>query len=89
MMDFWSLFVEYSFGGFYITILMLAFIFLIILMSGGVSIYTAIWFDAIFLFNMCLGNGTWLIVLPVSVIIIFMLMNGIRAFREAYYRGGQ
>lgn len=87
-MDMWDLLVTYTFGGFYSAILGMSMIFLVILMMGGVSIYTALWFCAIFLFVMCLGNGVLLIVLPVSIIIIFMLVKGIAAFLEASYWGG-
>ena len=86
MMDFWALFVTYTFGGFYIAILSLAMIFLLILMMGGVSIYTALWFCGIFLFVMCLGNGSWIIVLPISIIIIYILVRGMTAFFESYSR---
>jgi len=86
MMDFWSLFVENTFGGFYVSILALAAIFLVILMMGGVSIYTALWFCGIFLFVMCLGNGAWIIVLPISILIIFILIRGMTAFFESYSR---
>jgi len=89
MLDLWSLLVEYVFGGFYVAIFGMALIFLIILMMGGVSIFTALWFCAIFLFVMFLGNGVWLIVLPVSILIIYMLVKGFTAFVDAYYRGGQ
>ena len=87
-MDFWSLFVEYTFGGFYPAILSLALIFLVILMMGGVSVYTAMWFCGIFLFVMCLGNGVWIIVLPISIGILFMFVKGMTAFIDAYYCGG-
>jgi len=86
MIDFWSLFVEYTFGGFYPAIISLALIFLVILMMGGVSTYTAMWFCGIFLFVMCLGNGVWIIVLPISVGIIFMLVKAATAFAEGYHR---
>ena len=86
MMDFWSLFVEYTFGGFYTAIVSLAGIFLVILMMGGVSIYTALWFCGIFLFVMCLGNGSWIIVMPVSILIIYILVRGMTAFFESYSR---
>ena len=88
-MDLYSLLVESTFGGLYSTVFSLAAIFLLILIMGGVSIYTAVWFCAIFLFTMFLGNGTWIIVVPISVFIIFMFVRGITAFIDAYYRGGQ
>jgi len=87
-MDLWTLLVELTFGGFYSAVFGMTFIFLIILMMGGISIYTAMWFCAIFLFVMFLANGVWIIVLPISILIIFMLIKGIDAFRDAYYRGG-
>jgi hypothetical protein len=58
-------------------------------MMGGVSIYTAMWFCGIFLFVMCLGNGSWLIVLPVSGLIVFNLVRGITSYIDAYYAGGR
>ena len=88
-MDFWSLLVENVFGSFYASVFATAIIFLIILIMGGVSIYTAIWFIGIYLFVMFLGNGVWLVVVPVSILIIFMLVRGITSFIDAYYRGGQ
>ena len=88
-MDLWTLLVEYTFGGFYSAVFGMAFIFLIILMMGGVSIFTAFWFVGIFLFTMFLGNGTWIIVLPISAIILFQFIRGITAYVDAYYRGGQ
>lgn len=87
-MDLWDLLITYTFGGFYSAILGMAMIFLIILMSGGVSIYTALWFCAIFLFVMCLGNGTLLVVVPVSIMIIFALVRGIQATMEAQWMAG-
>ena len=87
-MDLWTLLVELTFGGFYSAVFGMAFIFLIILMMGGVSIYTAMWFCAIFLFVMFLGNGVWIIVVPISILIIFMFVKGFTAFIDAYYRGG-
>jgi len=87
-MDLWDLLITYTFGGFYSAILGMATIFLIILMMGGVSIYTALWFCGIFLFVMCLGNGSLLIVAAVSIIIIFQLVRGIQAYMEASYYGG-
>jgi len=89
MIDLWLLFVEYVFGGFYFAIFGLSAIFLVILMLGGVSIFTALWFVGIFLFAMFLGNGTWIVVLPISAIIIFQFIRGITTFIDAYYRGGQ
>jgi hypothetical protein len=87
-MDLWLFLVEYVWGGFYTTIFGMAMIFLIILMMGGVSIFTALWFCAIFLFVMFLGNGVWLVVVPVSILIIYMFVRGFTAFIDADYRGG-
>jgi hypothetical protein len=86
MMDLWMLLVEYVWGGFYAAIFGMAMIFLVILMMGGVSIFTALWFCGIFLFVMFLGNGVWLIVLPVSILIIYMFVRGFTAFVDTYYR---
>ena len=87
-MDLWSLLVEYTFGGFYSAVFGMTFIFLIILILGGISIYTAMWFCATFLFVMFLANGVWIIVVPISILIIFMFERGFTAFIDAYHRGG-
>jgi hypothetical protein len=89
MMDFWTLFVENVFGGFYAAVFGLCVIFMIILMMGGVSIYTSMFFIGIFLYVMMLGNGVWIIVLPIWVWIFYMFMKGLVAFVDSYYRGGQ
>lgn len=89
MMDFWALFVDYVFGGFYMAVFGIAIIMAIILMMGGVSIYTIVWFLAIYLYVMFLGNGVWLVVLPIWVLILYMFMKGLVAFVDSYYRGGQ
>ena len=87
-MDLWSLLVEYTFGGFYSAIFGMALVFLVILMMGGVSIFTALWFCGIFLFIMFLANGTLIVVLPISILIIYMFAKGCLSFYEAAYWGG-
>lgn len=89
MLDFWSLLVEYAFGNFYAAIIGMSVIFMLILMMGGASIYTTLWFCGLYLYVMFLGNGVWLVVLPIWVIIAYMFMKGFVAFIDSYYRGGQ
>jgi len=67
----------------------MSFVFLIILMLGGVSIFTAMWFIGIFLLAMSLGGGSWLIVVPITLLITFQFIRGLTTFIDAYYRGGQ
>ncbi len=71
MIDLWALLVENIFGSFYVAILGLAAIFLIILILGGVSFLTALWYDGIFLVVMNLGYGTRII--PALVFIALFL----------------
>lgn len=75
--------ITYTFGSFYGAIFGMALIFLIILMMGGVSIFTAMWFCATFLFVMFLGNGVWLIVLPISIVIILAFIKGLTIYIES------
>jgi hypothetical protein len=89
MLDFWELLVVNTFGNFYSAIFGMALIFLIILMVGGVSIYSALWFCGLYLYVMFLGNGVWLVVLPIWITIAFMFMKGLVAWIDSYYRGGQ
>jgi hypothetical protein len=89
MLDFWELLVVNTFGNFYTAIFGMAVIFMLILMLGGVSIYTIMWFTGLYLYVMFLGNGVWLVVVPIWVWIVYMFMKGLVAFIDSYYRGGQ
>ncbi|MCK9370013.1 hypothetical protein M0R04_08930 [Candidatus Dojkabacteria bacterium] len=71
MIDLWAFLVEGVFGGFHMTVAGLAGLFLIILMIGGVSLLTAMWYDAIFGTVMYMGYGTRLV--PALVLLLLLV----------------
>jgi len=67
----WAFLVEGVFGGFHMTVAGLAGLFLIILMIGGVSLLTAMWYDGIFVTVMYMGWGPRMI--PAIILILLMV----------------
>jgi hypothetical protein len=70
-MDYWSLFVNYVFGSFWMAVVGLCLLFFIILGPlGRVSIYTTVWYVIFFLAAMSLGYGY----LPITVLVWVALL---------------
>lgn len=79
MVDLWWLFVENVFGGFYLAVIGLAAIYFVILVMGGVSLLTNIYYNMIFFTIMMMGYGTRLIpalVLISLIVWFFMQLKG-------------
>jgi len=70
MIDLWGLFVENVFGSFHLAVIGLCGLMLVILMIGGVSLLTNLFFNLIFLGIMYMGYGQRLIMVLISVFII-------------------
>lgn len=68
----WDIFVENIFGAFWPAVIAIAFFFFIILMLGGISLYTIIIFECYFLFGMSLGYGYPIISVAITAVIIIM-----------------
>lgn len=85
MIDMYGFLVEQVFGGFWISIFAMAGIFMIMLMLGGVSMYTIMWYDLYFIFMMAIGYGQPFISIIGSTIIIYVLYQSIKGWIE---RGG-
>ena len=64
LMNLWDIFVEQMFGAFWPAVLFLAIIFFLILMLGGISLYTVIIFESYFILAMSIGYGYPLLVFP-------------------------
>jgi len=71
----WDIFVENIFGAFWPAVIAIAFFFFIILMLGGISLYSVIIFELYFLYAMSLGYGYALIswIITASAIIAIIL----------------
>jgi len=66
-LDLWNLFMNYVFGGFLLSIVGIALLLFIILGPlGRVSIYSTLWYMAMFIEVMAIGAGLWIISLPVT-----------------------
>lgn len=66
-MDFYTLFVENTFGGFWSATIGLAFIFMMILAIGGVTGYSIGWLVIIFFLTMAIGYGHPLVTIPIVI----------------------
>ena len=65
-LDYWTLFVQYVFGGFWMAVGGLSLLFFIILgVLGRASIYTVTWYVIFFVMAMSLGFGF----LPLTILI--------------------
>ena len=69
--DLYGLLVENISGGFWISILLLVGIFFIILMLGGVSFWTSIQYNEIFVLAMAIGWGVGIITILMTTVIFF------------------
>jgi hypothetical protein len=69
--DFWTIFVQYVFGGFWTAVFGLALLYFIIMgVLGRVSIYTTTWYCIMFIQCMALGYGF----VPITIIITLLLL---------------
>lgn len=63
-LNLWDVFVENVFGSFWISIIALCIVFFLILILGGISAWTALTYQGIFLLAMSIGYGQSLITIP-------------------------
>jgi len=78
--DLWYLFVEQVFGGFHLAVFGIAFVFLIIMMMGGVSILTNLWYNTVFIGVMYMGYGPRLIPAMFFMIALFYAIMQAKGF---------
>lgn len=67
MMNLWDAFVENVFGSFWISIFALCIVMFVILMLGGISAWTNLTYQAIFVMAMAIGYGQAIITIPLWV----------------------
>jgi len=84
-MDLWTLLVENTFGGFWMSIVGLIAIMGIILMMGGLSLVTIGVFCMFFILSITIGYGHPLITIPIVIVILCYFVFEIIGFIE---RGG-
>lgn len=73
-LDFWTLFVIQVFGGFWPAVIGLAALYFVILIMGRVSMYSVLWFMAIFFMCMAMGYGYGWLTIIVSLFILTRFM---------------
>ena len=82
-MDLYTLFVENSFGGFWSSLVGLAFVFLLILAFGGVTGFSIGWILIIFFLTMAIGYGHPIVTIPLVIgLIAWALLQWRRQFGE-------
>lgn len=74
VLDFWTLFVIQVFGGFWPAVIGLAALYFVILIMGRVSMYSVLWFMAIFFMCMAMGYGYGWLTIIVSLFILTRFM---------------
>lgn len=80
MIDLWGLFVENVFGSFHLAVFGICALMLIILMIGGVSILTNLYFNGIFISIMYLGYGPRLLAVLMFVSLIAWALMQFKGF---------
>jgi hypothetical protein len=80
-LDLWTLLVEYTFGGFWLAVLGVAFLmFILMAIFGRVSRFTTQWYLMFFLLAMALGYGYNLLNVLITIGLLFFIWM-------AYQRG--
>jgi len=83
MPSLWDALVEYGFGGFVVTLVMLMFLITIILAIGGISFWTTLLYNVIFLIFMTTGYGYRLVaILWVMVLSVWAIMSVVETFKR-------
>jgi uncharacterized membrane protein len=83
-LDYWTLFVNYVFGGFWIAVIGLAFLFFIIMGPlGKISIYTVQWYIVLFVLTMTLGYGYALVVTFLNLLILLYFISSTKGAIDA------
>lgn len=74
-LDLWTLFVHYTFGGFWFAVIGLILVMFVIMgILGRMSIYSVMWYLVMFVFAMALGYGYVLLntIITFALIIAFI-----------------
>jgi len=70
-LDLWNLFVQYIFGGFWLSVLGIGLlIFIIMGVLGKISIYTTMWYVIMFVMAMALGSGFILLSMIITLLLL-------------------
>lgn len=69
--DLWTFFVVEVFGGFWISVFALMIVIALILFFGGVSWFTVMIYEILFLMSMAIGYGYVIITIPLFTAVVF------------------
>ena len=84
-LNLWDLFVEYTFGSFGLSVIVLGLLLSLILMMGGISQITTLSFSMLFVFAMGIGYGS--ILSTIGVFAFVLIWAGIEL--RKFLSGGQ
>ncbi|MFI5405061.1 MAG: hypothetical protein ACHQ1D_00965 [Nitrososphaerales archaeon] len=69
-LNLWDVFVEHTFGGFWISVFALCGVFFIILLLGGISAWTNLTYQMVFLLAMAIGYGQAIVIIPLWIAVM-------------------
>lgn len=70
MIDLWNFLVSQTFGGFWLAVIGMCFLFFVILILGGVSFFDNLLFQLFFFFAMAVGYGYAIISVTITILIV-------------------
>jgi len=83
-LDFWTVFVEYVFGNFWLAVIGIAgLIFAIMAFLGRVSIYSVSLYLLMFFMAMALGYGYNLLSILITLIVVFMFISSVKSYIDS------
>ena len=83
-LDFFTLFVSYVFGSFWLAVFGLAFVIFIVMgVLGRISIFSTMWYVGIFLYTMALGYGFTLVLTIINLVIMVMFILSWKSYLDS------
>lgn len=83
VLDLWTLFIDYVFGGFWVAVAGIALLLFIVMgVLGRISIYSVTWYLVMFALAMALGYG----IVIVNVLITLSLLIAVYFSIDRYFR---
>jgi hypothetical protein len=81
--DLWTLFVDYTFGNFWMTVIGLIFVMFIILLLGRISIFSNLLFCLMFLLAITLGYGLVIVNIFITLLLVIGTIFSIKSYIDA------
>lgn len=81
-LNLWDVFIDYTFGNFWITVIILAALYFIILLFGGISSITSLLYLAVFTGAMAIGYAPFYAVIVFAMSVIFFLWQLVKLISD-------